>query len=108
LRAPHEPYGALGALAATLILLAPDVRRGKVKLLDGAIVVFFAAMAIAGVIASPHDGEWLDRWANTISSGVLDVLVLATLPFRPFTADYGASRRRPRCGTRPCFGAPTR
>src|SRR5436305_10199548 len=81
-------YGALGALIASLVLLVPDLRKRKVKMLDAATVLFFAAMTIAGIIISPQDGEWLDRWANTISSGVLGVLVLVTLPFRPFTEDY--------------------
>jgi hypothetical protein len=96
-------YGALGALLATLILLVPSLRRSKVKLLDAATVVFFAAMAIAGVIASPHDGEWLDRWANTISSGVLGVLVLTTLPFRRFTEDYAREQTPPAVWNTPTF-----
>jgi hypothetical protein len=88
-------YGAIGALIASLVLLGPDVRKRKVKMLDAATVVFFAAMTIAGIIVSPQDGAWLDRWANTISSGVLGVLVLVTLPFRPFTEDY-AREQTPR------------
>jgi uncharacterized membrane protein len=96
-------YGALGALIASLILIGPDLQKGKVKMLDGATVIFFAAMAIAGVIASPSDGEWLDRWANTLSSGVLGVLVLATLPFRPFTEDYAREQAPPEVWNTPLF-----
>jgi uncharacterized membrane protein len=88
-------YGALGALIASVVLIGPDVQRRSVKMLDAATVVFFGAMAIAGVIASPQDGEWLDRWANTVSSGVLGVLVLVTLPFMPFTEQY-AREQAPR------------
>ena len=96
-------YGALGALIASLVLLAPDVRKHNVKMLDAATVIFFAAMTIAGIIVSPHDGEWLDRWAATISSGVLGVLVLATLPFRPFTEDYAREQTPPEIWNTPAF-----
>jgi quinol-cytochrome oxidoreductase complex cytochrome b subunit len=60
-------------------------------------------MTIAGIIASPQDGEWLDRWANTISSGVLGVLVLVTLPFRPFTEDYAREQTPPEIWDTPGF-----
>jgi uncharacterized membrane protein len=96
-------YGALGALIASLVLLVPDLRRRKVKMLDAATVVFFAAMTIAGIIVSPHDGEWLDRWANTISSGFLGVLVLITVPFRPFTEDYAREQTPPEVWNTPRF-----
>ena len=96
-------YGALGALIASLILIGPDLQKRKVKMLDGATVIFFAAMAIAGVIASPSDGEWLDRWSNTLSSGVLGVLVLVTLPFRPFTEDYAREQAPPEVWNTPLF-----
>ena len=96
-------YGALGALIASLVLLVPDLRKRKVKMLDAATVVFFAAMTIAGIVTSPQDGEWLDRWANTISSGVLGVLVLATLPFRPFTEDYAREQTPPEVWNTPVF-----
>ena len=96
-------YGALGALLASLLLLGPDLRKRRVKMLDAATVIFFAAMTIAGIIASPQDGEWLDRWANTISSGALGVLVLATLPFRPFTEDYAREQTPPEIWNTPEF-----
>jgi uncharacterized membrane protein len=96
-------YGALGALIASLVLLVPELRKRKVKMLDAATVTFFAAMTIAGIIISPHDGEWLDRWANTISSGALGVIVLATLPFRPFTEDYAREQTPPEVWNTPEF-----
>jgi uncharacterized membrane protein len=96
-------YGAIGALIAALVLFAPEYRQRKVKLLDAATVVFFAVMAIAGIIVSPQDGAWLDRWANTISSGVLGVLVLITLPFRPFTEDYAREQTPPEVWNTPEF-----
>jgi uncharacterized membrane protein len=96
-------YGALGALIASLVLLAPELRKRDVKMLDAATVAFFAAMAIAGLIVSPQDGDWLDRWANTISSGVLGVLVLVTLPFRPFTEDYAREQTPPEIWDTPGF-----
>jgi TRAP-type C4-dicarboxylate transport system permease small subunit len=64
-------------------------------MLEAATVIFFAAMTIAGIVVSPNDGEWLDRWANTISSGVLGGLVLVTLPFRPFTEAYAREQTPP-------------
>jgi uncharacterized membrane protein len=96
-------YGAIGALVASLVLLAPELRKRNVKMLDAATVVFFAAMTLAGIIVSPHDGEWLDRWANTISSGVLGGLVLITLPFMPFTEAYAREQTPPEIWHTPLF-----
>jgi uncharacterized membrane protein len=96
-------YGAIGALVASLVLLAPELQKGSVKMLDAATVVFFAAMTIAGIVVSPHDGEWLDRWANTISSGVLGGLVLVTLPFIPFTEAYAREQTPPEIWKTPLF-----
>ena len=101
--AQHVEYGAPGALIAALVLLAPELRKRKVKMLEAATVIFFGAMTIAGIIVSPHDGAWLDRWANTISSGVLGVLVLVTLPFRPFTEAHAREQTPPEIWNTPQF-----
>jgi hypothetical protein len=50
--------------------------------------VFFVAITIAGVIAGAHDRDWMDRYATTLSSGVLAVMALGSLAFTPFTEQY--------------------
>jgi hypothetical protein len=88
-------FGAIAALIAALILLVPTIEGHNVKMLDLATVAFFAGVAIAGIVVGPHDGDWLDRWSNTLSSGVLGGLVLASLLFLPFTEQYARESTPP-------------
>lgn len=81
-------YGALAAAAAALILAVPDVVRRRPKILDYGTIVFFVALVIAGITLSAKDGDWLDRYSNPISSGVLALIALVSLFFVPFTEQY--------------------
>jgi hypothetical protein len=53
--------------------------------LDWVTIVFFVALTIAGVVAGAKNGDWMDTYATTISSGVLAVVALGSLVFVPFT-----------------------
>jgi hypothetical protein len=69
-------YGALAAAIAAVIVALPSVGRRNVKVLDVVTIVFFVAMAIAGVVADAKDRDWMDTYASVISSGVLAVIAL--------------------------------
>ena len=96
-------FGAIAALLVAVILRLPTIERGSVKMLDVATIAFFAVMAIVGIIVSPHDRDWLDRWSNVLSSGALGVLVLASLAFMPFTEQYARESAPPEVWHTPLF-----
>ncbi len=81
-------FAAGGALLAAIILLIPSRDRGGIKLLDIVSVVFFAALTVAGLVLDHGQLAWLERYAQTISSGVLALVVLGSLAFTPFTEQY--------------------
>ncbi len=64
-------HGAIAALIIALILLIPDVARRSPKILDMGTIAFFVALVIAGIALNARDGDWLDRYSNPISTGVL-------------------------------------
>jgi uncharacterized membrane protein len=96
-------FGAIAALLVAVILLLPTVGRRSVKMLDVATIAFFAVLAIVGIIVSPDDRDWLDRWSNVLSSGALAVLVLASLAFMPFTEQYARESAPPELWHSPRF-----
>jgi hypothetical protein len=96
-------YGVIAAAIVGIILIIPTIESHRVKMLDVATIAFFGALAIAGAIISPHDGDWLDRWSNTLSSGVLASLVILTLPFMPFTEQYARESTPPEIWHTPAF-----
>jgi hypothetical protein len=96
-------FGAIAALLVAVVLLLPTVERGRVKMLDVATVAFFAVMAIVGIIVSPPDRDWLDRWSNVLASGALGALVLASLAFMPFTEQYARESAPPEVWHTPLF-----
>ncbi|UXA16129.1 hypothetical protein [Mycobacterium sp. SMC-4] len=90
-------FGAMCAVIATLILGVSAGYAG-VRLLDIVTVVFFTAVTIAGLVLGHQDGDWMDTYATTLSSGVLAVMALVSLAFEPFTAQYAppSAPREPR------------
>jgi hypothetical protein len=81
-------WGALGALVAALYAAVPKSRGSQVKLMDAATVVFFGVLCVIGLFVSADDLEWLERYAQVISSFALAALMLASLAFVPFTEQY--------------------
>lgn len=81
-------YAAGGALVAAVILLIPSHERGRIKLLDIASVLFFAALTVAGLVLDRGQLIWLEDYSQAISSAVLAVVVLGSLAFVPFTEQY--------------------
>lgn len=89
-------HGAIAALVIALILLIPDVARRSPKILDMGTLAFFVALVIAGIALNARDGDWLDRYSNPISTGVLAVIALGSLAFVPFTEQYARQDTPPR------------
>jgi hypothetical protein len=73
----------------------PSARRGRVKMLDVVTIVFFIGLAIAGVVVGARDGDVIDTYSNTISSGVLGLMALGSLVFVPFTEQYARESTPP-------------
>ena len=81
-------YGAVAAVLTAIILPVPGWRRGRIRLFDSVTIVFFAVLAVAGIVGGAQDREWMDTHSTLISSAVLAVVVLGSLAFTPFTERY--------------------
>jgi hypothetical protein len=80
-------FGAMCAVIAAFIL-GVSAGRGGPRLLEVVTIVFFVGITVAGMIAGAQDRDWMDRYATTLSSGVLAVMALGSLAFTPFTEQY--------------------
>ena len=88
-------YGAGGALIAALILAIPDIEGRSLKTLDITSILFFAVLTVLGLILDRSELDWLEDYAQVISSGLLALVVLGSLAFTPFTEQY-AREQAPR------------
>ncbi|MEU9253783.1 hypothetical protein AB0D66_18235 [Streptomyces sp. NPDC048270] len=79
---------AFTALIASLVLNAPDLRRGSVKVLEITGMVFFAVISILALVLDRGDLLWLETYAQTLASGVIAAVALGSLAFTPFTEQY--------------------
>jgi hypothetical protein len=71
-----------------------DFRR--LKLLDAATIVFFAALVIVALVTNRHDVATLDKYSQALSSGVLGLIALGSiLVGHPFTIDYAKEQAPP-------------
>lgn len=80
-------FGAVCAVVSALIL-GMSAGQGRPRLLEVVTIVFFVAITIAGMIVGAHDRDWMDRYATTLSSGVLAAMAFGSLAFTPFTEQY--------------------
>jgi hypothetical protein len=110
--------GTLAALLAAIFVTAlsidyrpllawtsaqPDRRRvglrpelSRLKLLDIATVVFFAALSLAAVVTTRQNVSDLDKYSQAISSGALGIIALGSIVFgHPFTVDYAKEQAPP-------------
>ena len=78
------------ALALALLTLWVGSRRGvPVHLLEAFTVVYFAVLAVLGLVASDGVIEWLQLWAGELSNIALAAFAIITLLIRrPFTLAY--------------------
>lgn len=79
-----------------------DFRR--LKLLDAATIVFFAALVIVALATDRHDVATLDKYSQALSSGVLGLIALGSiLVGHPFTVDYAKEQTPPEVWQTPGF-----
>ncbi len=81
-------FAALAALIAAVVLAGPELREGRLMMLDIAGIVFFAVLAVLALVLDRSDLDWLERYAQVISSGVLAVIAFGSLAYMPFTEQY--------------------
>lgn len=81
---------ASAALGLALLTLWVGSRRGvPVHLLEVFTVVYFAILAVLGLVASDTTIDWLELWAGELSNIALATFALVTLLIRkPFTLAY--------------------
>ncbi len=96
-------FGAIAAAIISGLLLVPTLERGGVKTLDVLSFAFFVVIAVIGAVSSPHDGDWMDRWSQVLSSGALAAFVFVTIPFVPFTEQYARESAPPEVWNSPRF-----
>jgi hypothetical protein len=71
-----------------------DLRR--LKVLDVATIVFFAALVIVALVTSRQDLATLDQYSQALSSGALGLIALGSvLVGHPFTVDYAKEQAPP-------------
>ncbi|MFI1281187.1 hypothetical protein ACH4U5_10585 [Streptomyces sp. NPDC020858] len=95
------------ALAAvvTLIVLSRLVNRGTSwKLLELADVVFFAALAVIGALASEGTLRWLETYAGEVANVTLAVIAFGSMAVgMPFTIQYAREQVDPALWHTPGF-----
>jgi hypothetical protein len=96
-------YGAIGAAVAAIILAVPDGKRHRLKILDIITIVFFVGFAIVGAVVGARNGDVIDTYSNTISSGVLGLTALVSIAFVPFTEQYARESVPPEVSRLPAF-----
>lgn len=81
---------AAAALGLSLLTLWVGTRRGvPVHMLEGFGVVYFAVMALLGLLAPDNVIDWLELWAGELSNIALALFAIFTLIIRkPFTIAY--------------------
>jgi hypothetical protein len=96
-------YGALAAALSAIILSIPSIRQGSHKVLDWVTILFFTTLTISGIVMGAKNGDWMDTYATTISSGVLALVALGSLAFVPFTEQYARESTPPEVWDQPAF-----
>ena len=71
-------FGAICAVVSAFIL-GISAGRGGPRLLEVVTIVFFIGVTVAGMIVGAEDRDWMDRYATTLSGGVLAVMALGSL-----------------------------
>lgn len=95
------------ALATTVVLIAAGriINRGSSwKLLEIADLVFFAALAVVGLLASDSTRSWLETYAGEVSNIALFVIAFGSMAIRkPFTLQYAREQVDPAIWHTPAF-----
>ncbi|MEU8502444.1 hypothetical protein ACIP46_39705 [Streptomyces lavendulae] len=93
------------ASAVALVVLGRVVHRGSSwKLLEVADVVFFAAMAVVGALASAGTLRWLETYAGEVANLTLTVIAFGSMAVgMPFTLQYAREQVDPSLWHSPAF-----
>jgi hypothetical protein len=68
----------------------------RLKVLDVATIVFFAALVIISLATSRQDMATLDKYSQALSSGALGLIALGSILIgHPFTVDYAKEQAPP-------------
>ncbi|MBE1560446.1 hypothetical protein [Nonomuraea africana] len=81
----------LALAVSVLLVVAGRIVRpgGSLKLLEVAEVVFFAALAVVGLVASAGTRRWLETYAGEVSNIALVLIAFGSMAVRmPFTLQY--------------------
>ena len=81
-------WSATIAVVMTVVALVAARRKHGPTFLSLASLVLFGAIAVVGFVGGPGVDRWLFEWGRPLVGVVLGLLVLATAPVRPFTAEY--------------------
>ncbi|MFF5805109.1 hypothetical protein [Streptomyces sp. NPDC012746] len=91
---------SLGLVVATR-LVTPG---GSLKILEVADVVFFAALAVVGALASAGTLRWLETYAGEVSNLALTAIAFGSMAVRrPFTLQYAREQVDPALWNTPAF-----
>ncbi|WP_327130666.1 hypothetical protein OG311_04065 [Streptomyces sp. NBC_01343] len=100
-------FAVVLALATTVVLVAAGriINRGSSwKLLEIADLVFFAILAVVGILASDDTRRWLETYAGEVSNIALVLIAFGSMAFRmPFTLQYARERVDPAHWNSPTF-----
>ncbi|MFD7084882.1 hypothetical protein [Streptomyces sp. NPDC059918] len=95
------------ALATTIVLVTAGrvVNKGSSwKLLEIADLVFFAVLAVIGLLASESTRKWLETYAGEVSNIALVLIAFGSMAIRmPFTLQYARERVDPEYWNKPTF-----
>lgn len=93
------------ATAVTLVVVTRVVNRGSSwKLLEVADVVFFAALAVIGALASEGTLRWLETYAGELANITLAVIAFGSMAVgMPFTLQYAREQVDPALWHTPGF-----
>jgi hypothetical protein len=95
-------FGALCAMLSALIL-GVSMGFGRPRLLEVVTAVFFVGVTAAGMVVGAVDRDWMDTYSTTLSSGVLALMALGSMPFTPFTEQYANTSRPLQDWEKPLF-----
>ncbi|MFJ9815716.1 hypothetical protein ACIRU3_10655 [Streptomyces sp. NPDC101151] len=93
------------ACSVALILLGRLAHRGSSwKLLELSDLVFFAGMAVVGILASDGTLRWLETYAGEVSNIALVLIAFGSMAVRmPFTLQYAREQVDPALWDTPAF-----
>jgi hypothetical protein len=87
---PHGDIGVAGLSAAIAALIVILVSRPiwPPKILVSCSLALFAVTAVLGFTLGKHDDRWLATWGGAGVGIILGLIMLALVPFIPFTEQF--------------------